>query len=73
MAAQNTPDRDAVIFIPGLGGESDQSLDGLARRMAAEMTRNAPHPSIHFCVADANYREPSGSDDVSAMPEMRSV
>lgn len=39
---------DAVIFIPGLGNWHDQSLDGIARRIAVSLDRNAHSSGAQF-------------------------
>jgi len=44
------PDRklDAIIFIPGLGDWIDQSVDGIARRIATALDRNAQTAQAQF-------------------------
>lgn len=39
---------DAVIFIPGLGNWHDQSVDGIARRIAVSLDRNARSSGAQF-------------------------
>ncbi len=42
-------ERDCIIFLPGIGGESvDQSIDGLARRLAAALDINAQDTTAVF-------------------------
>lgn len=48
--AQKSPlERDCIIFLPGIGGESmDQSIGGLARRLAAALDLNAKDNTAVF-------------------------
>jgi hypothetical protein len=42
-------ERDCIIFLPGIGGEiMDQSIDGLARRLAAALDTNAQDTTAVF-------------------------
>jgi hypothetical protein len=48
MSGNDLPPIDAIIFIPGLSGPIDQSLSGIARRIAQECERNCRTETVRF-------------------------
>jgi hypothetical protein len=61
-----TQTRDAIIFIPGLGEWVDQSADGIARRIAISMDRNAKTVSTQFTVLTQGREEDYGRSESSS-------
>jgi hypothetical protein len=65
---------DAVIFVPGLGGWYDQSVDGIARRIAVSLDRNARSIEAQFDLAsEARDEEYVATADLTRKTRVRTI
>lgn len=64
-AAQQPAARDAILFVPGLSDQTtDQSVNGVARRLAAAMDRHAETARAKFRVGEVREKDFGGSAPV---------
>jgi hypothetical protein len=57
MPESTSPAKDAIIFVPGLSGPIDQSLEGIAHRIAVECERNCRTETVRFTISPGGKQQ----------------